>query len=77
MHKYLKFFVNGSIFNNLATLCVFANTAILALDGMFTDPKTNEDLEYVNDIFTFIFIGEMIIKLIALSPIGNNILFYI
>jgi hypothetical protein len=51
------------------TVSVFLNTAILTLDGTFSDEHIIEVLASANNIFTYIFLGELIGKLIALGPL--------
>jgi hypothetical protein len=61
--------------NNFLTLCVFCNTTVLALDGTFNDSDTNNLLNTFNSIFTYIFIIEMGLKVIAFGLIGLIILY--
>ncbi|KAL4505974.1 hypothetical protein ABPG72_013735 [Tetrahymena utriculariae] len=70
IHKHINHFVKSSFFNNLATLAVFANTVVLALEGSFTDDYSNQILDQLNNFFTFVFIGEMAFKVIGLTPAG-------
>jgi hypothetical protein len=58
-------------FENFLTLAVFCNTAVLALDGTFDEEETLELLVQFNNVFTWIFIVEMALKVVSLGPIGN------
>lgn len=69
-HKHFRNFINSSIFNNLLTLAVFLNTTVLAMDGLFTDEKTAKLMDAFNDTFTYLFIAELFMKLLALGPKG-------
>ena len=60
----------GSLFNNLLTLAVFLNTAVLAMDGSFDDEQVMLMMDELNTGFTFTFIVELAMKLIALGPKG-------
>ena len=64
----IKDFVRLSIFNAFLTTCVLINTIGMAMDAYDIDPKTQEDLEFMNLIFTWIFIVEMTLKLLAFGP---------
>lgn len=69
-HKYFKNFVLGSTFNSLSMLAVLLNTAVLALNGTFSGESINDFLASANSFFSYVFIAEMGLKIIALSPIG-------
>ena len=64
----IKDFVRLSIFNAFLTTCVLINTIGMAMDSYDIDPKTQADLEFMNLIFTWIFIVEMTLKLLAFGP---------
>ena len=64
----LKAFTRLSIFENSLTACVLMNTVVMAMDSYDIDEKTQSDLEFLNNIFTWIFIVEMAIKLLARGP---------
>lgn len=51
------------------TLCVFANTIILALDYYGIDDATVNILSYFNTIFTITFAVEMGLKILALGVV--------
>ena len=42
----------------------------MSLDGLFEDKETIDKLNQINAVFTFFFIAEMGIKLLALGPAG-------
>lgn len=60
--------------DNFLTLCVIGNTTVLAMDGIFSDSDTNNLLNNFNSAFTYIFIGEMGLKIFAFGLIGRKIL---
>ncbi|EGR31326.1 hypothetical protein IMG5_112530 [Ichthyophthirius multifiliis] len=70
LHKHHKKFVQGNIFNNMALVAVFLNTVLLALDGSFQDESTNLLLDSISEIFTYIFMTEMSLKILALGILG-------
>lgn len=61
----LKAFIRTSLFENLMTLSVLVNTIGMALDSYDIDPQMQKTLEDMNTIFTWIFIVEMCMKLLA------------
>lgn len=44
------------------------NTVVMGMDSYDIDTATAKDLEFLNEIFTWIFIVEMCIKLLAIGP---------
>lgn len=46
------------------------NTIVLAMDGLFTNEDTINMLSNWNTFFTYLFICELVLKLIGLTPIG-------
>ena len=64
----LKGLVRTSLFENAMSLCVLVNTIGMAMDSYNIDPQTLSDLELMNDIFTWIFIVELVLKLLARGP---------
>ena len=46
------------------------NTLVLSMDGLFSDQNTLDLLAEFNLVFTIIFIVEMVIKIIGLTPKG-------
>lgn len=61
----LKAFTRTSFFDNLMTFCVLVNTIGMSMDSYDIDPKVASDIEFLNTIFTWIFIAEMSMKLLA------------
>ena len=47
------------------TLCVLVNTIGMGMEAYDMDAKLKADLDLMNDIFTWIFIVELVIKLLA------------
>mmetsp|Transcript_13676 Transcript_13676/g.25803 ORF Transcript_13676/g.25803 Transcript_13676/m.25803 type:complete len:1737 (+) Transcript_13676:154-5364(+) len=66
----LKVFVNGRLFNNVMTLCVVANTIVLAIDHYGISDQLNNDLQTTNFAFTIIFTIELSLKLLGLGFAG-------
>ena len=64
----LKGFVRTSLFENAMSLCVLANTIGMAMDSYGIDAERQSELEKMNEIFTWIFIVEMALKLLARGP---------
>ena len=64
----IKDFCRLSIFNAFLTTCVLVNTIGMAMDSYDIDAKTAADLEDMNLVFTWIFIVEMTLKLLAFGP---------
>ena len=61
----LKAFTRTAFFDNLMTLCVIVNTIGMSMASYSIDKKTDADLEFLNMVFTWIFIVEMAMKLLA------------
>ena len=68
VRSVMKSFIRWSLFENFLTLCVLFNTVGMAMDAYDIKEKTKEDLEFMNLIFTWIFIIEMTLKLLARGP---------
>ena len=64
----MKLFIRNSLFENFLTLCVLINTIGMAMDAYDIDEQKKADLEFLNLIFTWIFIIEMALKLLARGP---------
>ena len=64
----LKGFIRLSIFENFLTLCVLVNTVVMAMDSYDIDETTYNTLSQMNEVFTWIFIVEMALKLLARGP---------
>jgi len=64
----IKDFTKLSIFNAFLTTCVLVNTIGMAMNAYDIKEQTEADLEYMNLIFTWIFIVEMSLKLLAVGP---------
>lgn len=50
------------------TFCVLLNTVVMSLDHYGINPETDRILYNSNLTFTYIFIYEMIVKLLAIGP---------
>lgn len=65
----LKRIMKHWILENFMTLCVFANTIILAMDHYGIDDETSNLLQTFNTFFTIIFSCEMFLKILAIGLI--------
>jgi len=64
----LKVIIRNSLFDNFLTVCVLINTIVMAMESYDITPQRKADLDFLNTIFTWIFIVEMSIKLMAIGP---------
>ena len=64
----LKMIVKHSIFDSAMTFCVLLNTIVMGMDHYGIDEEMFNTLEFAGTIFTYIFIGEMTSKMIAVGP---------
>lgn len=55
-------------FNFVIFLMIIGNTVVLAYDGYPRTEVEVETMKQLNDAFTWIFFGEMILKIIGLGP---------
>ena len=63
----LKYFIRMSLFENAMTMCVLVNTIGMAMESYDIDPTVEANLESMNILFTWIFIVEMSLKLLAVG----------
>jgi hypothetical protein len=68
LRNVLKGFTQTSLFENFMTLSVLINTIGMALDSYDIEPNMEANLESLNEVFTWIFIVEMSLKLLARGP---------
>jgi len=64
----LKYIAKSKTFDNLMTLCVLLNTVVMGMEQYNMSPELIEFTTVANDWFTWIFIGEMTAKLLAIGP---------
>jgi len=64
----LKYIIRLSIFDNALTAIVLANTVGMAMDSYSITPETQSNIEFMNEIFTWIFIVEMTMRILARGP---------
>ena len=64
----LKMIVKHSLFDNALTLCVLLNTVIMGMEKYNMDLELIAQLEFFGQILTWIFIGEMSSKMLAIGP---------
>ena len=55
-------------FEHFMTLCVIMNTVVMTMDKYGIDQDLERLLSQFNSVFTYIFIYEMGIKLLAIGP---------
>lgn len=60
--------VTASLFNFIIVILILINTAVLAYDGYPISETEKSVLDYLNFCLTFIFFGEMCLKLVGLGP---------
>lgn len=60
-------FIKLSIFENFLTLAVLLNTISMAMDSYSIEPETQNVLTQLNNVFTWIFIVEMCLRLLAVG----------
>ena len=60
--------VNNPVFEHLMTLCVIINTVVMSMDRYAIPEESEKTLTKLNAIFTYIFIYEMGVKLLAFGP---------
>ena len=63
----LKLFVKSTLFDNIMLLSVLLNTIIMAMERYGMTQEEKDFLEWANGIFTWIFIVEMTVKLLAIG----------
>lgn len=64
--RYCRNFIFSKSVDTFLLILVFINTLIFSLDGLL-DAKYDTYISDLNDIFTWIFLAEMIIKIIGLG----------
>lgn len=63
----LKLFIRTAVFDNAMTLSVLVNTIGMAMESYDMDTQLAENLVYLNNLFTWIFIVELVMKLLAMG----------
>jgi len=61
---------DSNYFENFLMLLVVMNTILLCFDGLEDAEETNL-ITQISTILTYIFLGELTIKVIALGPLSN------
>ena len=64
----IKKIVTDPFFDVLITFCILMNTASMSLEEYPVVPERTKMLEKANNVFTIIFIVEMALKIIGLTP---------
>lgn len=64
----LKMIVKHKIFDAAMTFAVLLNTIVMGMESHNIDPATKHFTEQANEWFTWIFIVEMSMKLLAIGP---------
>lgn len=68
MRFVIKKFILSPIMDNLIILAVVLNTFVMALDRYGLKEEQSQQLSDFNTFFTWFFIVEFILKMIALGP---------
>ena len=68
MQELLKKIVTDPFFEVVITFCILANTFFMSMEKYPVDQSRTAMLEKANNVFTIIFIIEMILKIIGLTP---------
>ena len=67
MRTILKISCQNAAFEHLMTLCVVMNTVVMSMDHYGIEKETEQAFNQLNAIFTYIFIYEMGVKLLAIG----------
>jgi hypothetical protein len=59
--------VSHGLFSFIIVLIIIANTLLLAMDSDYLTAEQRENLDLSNKVFTWVFIVELIIKLLGLG----------
>lgn len=65
----LKMIVKHKLFDSAMTFAVLLNTIVMGMESYNMDPETKDFTESANEWFTWIFIGEMSAKLLAIGAV--------
>lgn len=65
----MKMIVKHKLFDSAMTFAVLLNTIVMGMESYNMDPETKAFTESANEWFTWIFIGEMSAKLLAIGPV--------
>ena len=68
VRSVLKAFTRTSLFTSLMTLSVLVNTIGMAMESYDIEESKRNDLDLMNEVFTWVFIVEMTMKLLARGP---------
>ena len=72
-HSHIVILVSSKIFSNFMLLCVFLNTVVLAMDGLYFDQNILDFLRTSNLFFVYLFTFEMALKICAFGVRSNLI----
>lgn len=64
----LKLHCMNPVFEHFMTLCVLLNTGVMSMDRYGISQDTEQILNNMNLVFTYVFIYEMVVKLMAIGP---------
>lgn len=67
MHNIIYRTTISNRFDMCILLCVCINTILMALDGLFADSSSIETIEFMSTVFTFVFLSELVLKIISLG----------
>ena len=73
-HRQLRAIVTNPMFDNIIIMCILLSSLSLAFDmpDVVPNSPTANTLELCDLFFTFIFLGEFIIKIITFGPCGEE-----
>ena len=71
LHKNMKWFLNGPIFEKILLLIVILNTIVLCFDGLFHDENTLKIQANLYLFFNILFVIEFAIKILIFGPKSN------
>ena len=67
VQRFFNFICKSRAFFFVVTLSIIVNTVAMSLDRYPIDKKENDLLEKINSITTWVFVGELIIKVLGLG----------
>lgn len=64
----LKKVIDTDVFEFLLFLTIMANSVVIMFEKYPSDEELDKQLEFINSIFYWIFVAEMIIKVVMMGP---------
>ena len=74
IRRFAIFIINKKWYDNTILILILINTIFLLIDKSFIDPNSSYAyfLSIIDDIFTFVFIIDMFLKIISFGLLKNN-----